>query len=307
MIARIKRLLKRILGYNKPNNSYKSSATYWTDHNVTNHLKFKSKKESLSFLQWRFDQYPGYEELMPCNGFDDKVVLDYGCGPGHDLVGFHEHSKPKKIIGMDVSSSSLEEARLRLQLHEAETVVDLMKIDENGIIPLPDNSVDYIHSSGVLHHLTPDLMMVVLNEFNRILKNDGFIKIMVYNSYSIWNHLYVGHLMRHTGDKFRGLELADAFRRSTDGENCPISRSYVPSDFVTICNKANFTTKYLGAGICLTELAILDKRIEAKQNRNLEEEHHNFLKSLTFNDKLYPIYQNHIAGLDAVFELKKTI
>ena len=26
---------------------------------------------------------------MPVSGADDKVVLDYGCGPGNDLVGYN--------------------------------------------------------------------------------------------------------------------------------------------------------------------------------------------------------------------------
>ena len=52
---------------------------------------------------------------MPVKVYDNKVILDFGCGPDHDLIGFDYYSKPKKLIGSDVSSSSLEEARCRLE------------------------------------------------------------------------------------------------------------------------------------------------------------------------------------------------
>ena len=67
-------------------------------------------QESERYLEWRNDQYFKYDELMPVTGKDGRVILDYGCGPGHDLVGFGLRSKPTRLIGMDVSTSSLAEA-----------------------------------------------------------------------------------------------------------------------------------------------------------------------------------------------------
>ena len=64
---------------------------YWCLHNVTNHHCFKSESESLDYLNWRNKCYLHYEKYMPVNQADDKVVLDFGCGPGHDLVGFSQY------------------------------------------------------------------------------------------------------------------------------------------------------------------------------------------------------------------------
>jgi hypothetical protein len=74
---------------------------YWTSYNVTLHHQFESTEESLAYFHWRNDQYFKYIELMPVSGFDNQVVLDFGCGPGHDLVGFSIYSKPKQLIGID--------------------------------------------------------------------------------------------------------------------------------------------------------------------------------------------------------------
>ena len=108
-------------------------------------------EQSLNHFEWRNSQYPGYIELMPVKNYDNKVVLDYGCGPGNDLVGFSEFSNPKELIGADVSKPSLELAKKRLLLHRKDVRLLHLEEKENKIL-LADNSIDLIHSSGVLHH-----------------------------------------------------------------------------------------------------------------------------------------------------------
>ena len=92
-------------------------ADYWTEHNVTSHLLFANTEESLEYFHWRNAQYYNYIDLMPVSGYCNKAVLDFGCGPGHDLVGFGVYSKPSRLVGADLSSSSLAEANVRLKLH----------------------------------------------------------------------------------------------------------------------------------------------------------------------------------------------
>ncbi len=282
-----------------------SSADYWTIHNVTSHNEFSSREDSVSYMNWRFDQYPGYEKLMPCSGFDNKTILDYGCGPGHDVVGFLEHSKPKKILAMDVSSSSLAETKKRIKLHPNNENVECILIKEKEPISIPEKSVDYIHSSGVLHH-TPN-MEEILSQFHKILKDDGIIRIMVYNYNSIYAHLYVPYYLQMKKGIDKDLPFEDAFRRNTDGPNCPISNCYTPSQYIAICEKAGFKTTFKGASISLHELDMLQYRHEAVANIKLNEKHRNFLKNLTFDSSLHPLYNGSVAGIDAVFELTKKL
>jgi SAM-dependent methyltransferase len=126
-----------------------TSEEYWARHNVTNHVTFKDATESLRYLDWRNDQYIGYIDLLPVRGHDKETILDFGCGPGNDLVGFLTYSRPARLVGADVSGPSLEEARSRLELHGAD--FELIKLSEStGALPFADGEFDYIHCSGVL-------------------------------------------------------------------------------------------------------------------------------------------------------------
>lgn len=278
------------------------SKGYWTEHNVTLHHEFSTKEESLEYFHWRNDQYFNYIELMPVSGFDGKSVLDYGCGPGHDLIGFGTFSACKRLVGVDVSSSSVAESWSRLALHgiKAETVVL-----ESDVITLPfeDATFDHIHSSGVLHH-TPD-PLAILKELRRVLKPGGSMNVMVYNYDSLWVHLYVAYQRSIIEGLYQRESLRDQFRRSTDGENCPISNCYRPAEWIALCAEAGFDARFSGAAVSVFELSILGKRFAAIMNRSLPSESRGFLKSLIFDEHAAPKYQGHYAGIDACYQLKR--
>ena len=311
MIHSIYRIIKSIIL--TPCKIYKQSKLknlrsfdYWTKENVTNHRRFQTVEESKSYFRWRSSIYLGYLDLMPVTGHSDKVILDYGCGPGHDLIGFVEYSNPSKVYGVDVSVTSLQESADRVKLHGKNDQVELIHIKEGAKIPLPDNSVDYIHSSGVLHH-TPN-MDVILAEFKRVLKDDGLCRIMIYNQESIWYHLYVPYVNQIRQKKYRGLSSDEAFRKSTDGEHCPISKCFTPDDFVNIVQKQGFEGSFLGAAISCTEMNWLQENLyDAIQDVRLAEKHREFLTSITFNEKKIPCYNGEVAGIDGVFEFRKKL
>ena len=296
LVKRIISKLKRIIA------SQFGSAAYWSVYAVANDV-FTSKMQSLNHFYWRSDQYINYLDLMPVDGFDEKVVLDYGCGPGNDLVGFLEKSKTKRLIGMDVSSPSLELARKRVALHEGE--VDFIKINENSAkIPLDSGSVDYIHSSGVLHHVKN--LDETLAELYRVLKPGGKLRVMVYNQDSIWFHLNTAYLQRLKLKNFGAdTSLFDIFRTTTDGKECPISRVYKPSEFLTILNSHGFSGQYIGSAISAHELKIIERRFDAILDIRFEKEHRDFLLELEFDSKKNPLYQGHLAGIDGCFLVSK--
>ena len=160
---------------------------------------------------------------MPVGAQDGKIVLDFGCGPGHDLVGFATASRPARLIGIDVSPSSIAEARERLSLHQA--VCEFIQLDPRSTqLPLAGASVDYVHSSGVLHHL-PDASPL-LREFRRVLRPSGSARIMIYNHDSVWMHLFVAYMKRIVEKAHADLTLEQAFGRTTDGEDCPIAHVF---------------------------------------------------------------------------------
>ena len=100
---------------------------------------FDSVQESLHYLEHRFDLYPLFREMMGLFGdHSGETLLDYGCGPGNDLVGFAVHARPAHVIGVDVSHKALRLAAERLELHGVGSDrVELVQIsDSSAALPI---------------------------------------------------------------------------------------------------------------------------------------------------------------------------
>ena len=262
------------------------------------------------------------EYLLKRSEIQGKVILDFGCGPGNDLVWYLERGV-KKAIGIDVSKKSLEEAHQRLKLHGNN--FELIHTYGTENFRIEDRSVDVITCYGVLHHI--DDLTQILSEFKRILKPDGEIRIMVYNRDSVWYHLYVAHVLAYSTqidsrltDKIRRslkkrisnnsrpkLDLDVLFRTSTDGATCPISRCYSPETFVSFMSENYFTGQFLGSAISLHELEQLRYLYSALSNEQLNSESAEFLQALTFNDKNIPVFGKRVAGINGHYKFKKII
>lgn len=277
-----------------------SSQDYWTGYNVTAHRRFASKEESLAYFDWRTRQYYDYLTYMPVAGFDDKTVLDYGCGPGHDLVGFAAHSPGVRLIGVDVSPTSLEQARERLSLHG--NTPSLLHIDERAErLPIGTASVDHVHCSGVLHHVPEPV--AVLRELARVLKPGGRLRLMVYNYDCVWLHLFAAYLYRLKDPEAAGLSVREAFKRVTDSPACPISHAWTPANVRAMAQEAGLAARHLGNAVSVRELAILPQRFDAILDLKLERAHRDVLLGLTFDARGVPYYQGHAAGIDGCYEL----
>ena len=280
---------------------------YWNVHTVATKI-IRSAKESIEYNSWIAKEYPLYHELMNLyDGYDDEVVLEYGCGPANDLVGFLHYSKAKKVIGMDVSETGLKIASHRLALHDFNPDrIKLILISESvADIPLEDNSIDYIHSQGVLHHTSNE--EDILKELYRVLKHGKEARVMVYNYHSVFTHLWLAYKRMILDDAFPNMTLDEAFTKSTDGENCPISRNNRPEEYIARCNLAGFETEYLGGYFNKYELIWLkDFKEKALADERLAPEHRQFLSDLTYDENGYPLYQGKHAGVGGVYVLRKT-
>lgn len=277
---------------------------YWSEHTV-NDTSFKTKEESLAYLAWRSAVYPMAYSMLDLYGrHEGQTILDFGCGPGNDLVGFLEYSGASKVIGMDVSQKALRLSRKRLKLHRfGRGRSDLVLVRDDGKIPLKSSSIDHINCQGVLHHVThPEK---TLQEFRRVLKPGGTASIMVYNRDSLFFHLYVAYERQILNGDFRNLSTEAAFARMTDGEDCPKSIAYKPYDFVSLCEEAGFSVSYKGgffADIELEKLSSLGE--EAKASPELDEEHKAFIRSLGWRDG-FPLHDVVPAGVGGVYLLSK--
>ncbi|MBR1156130.1 class I SAM-dependent methyltransferase [Bradyrhizobium sp. JYMT SZCCT0428] len=271
---------------------------YWSRHNVTNHLSFPTTQASLDYLSYRNEQYLRFKELLPVRGFDGQTIVDLGCGPGHDLVWFHLESKPKKLIGVDVSGSSLQEASARLKLHgfEAELIHHDIHV---GPLPIESGSADLVRANGVLQHFADPI--AGLKEMRRLLRPGGVAQIMVYNYNSLWMHLYVAYVMKIQENKFPGMDKRAAFELSTDGPDCPHARCYELEEFRAIVEPLGFKMASHGCAVSSWEMKLLPLRFDALLNQDLDTESREFLASLRFDDRGLPLAGQHHAGVDGCY------
>ena len=303
MAARISGLGSPLRGDYYQRKDRPDSIEYWTRHNVTVHHPFTSVEDSLNQLQFRNQQYPGYIDLLPVSGKDGMAILDYGCGPGHDLVGFAHYSRPKRLVGVDISPSSLGEAEERLKLHHAQA--ELVRVDYGAYdLPFDAASFDYIHCSGVLMCIEEPARL--LREFQRLLKPTGELRLMVYNydfisassrcglrsanrDGSVFRSGSQSRFQAH--DRWRGLSSKRGLAARGDAGAWP--GNGIPAEF-------------LGSAVSLWELHLLPRWHIACLQPALPRESRTFLMSLRIDAQGHPWHGDRRAGIDGCFRFVRS-
>lgn len=121
-----------------------------------------------------------------------NVIADLGCGTGELLSDLTEGGK--KVIGVDSSSSMLEETRKRFL--NSDTPLDL-RLGELEHLPLKDKEAEVAVISLALHHLSnPE---AAIAEAERILKPGGTLIIAEFEKHN--NEL----LQKTYGDRWLGF------------------------------------------------------------------------------------------------------
>lgn len=155
-------------------------------------------------------------ELLPDGWtFDDKVVLDFGCGAGRTLHYFADEARrTKRFLGCDVHAASIEWLGANL--------CPPFAVFCNGPVPplpLDDGSVDLIYAFSVFSHLT-DTSSAWLLELRRVLRPGGIV-IITFQGQGFWERRgdahelppldTVGHTVWGHGRGFDGDTGPDSF------------------------------------------------------------------------------------------------
>lgn len=99
--------------------------------------------------------------------FDNKRVLDFGCGIGTNCYLFNTAS----YIGVDCDQRRIDYAKHLYSDYQFYTV-------KENYIPIDNDSIDYIVIISVLHHISSEELSNYLQEFRRVLRPNGKIIIM---------------------------------------------------------------------------------------------------------------------------------
>jgi ubiquinone/menaquinone biosynthesis C-methylase UbiE len=279
---------------------------YWGNYTIKS-VPYASGQELLDWLQWRSDHFHlSYAFKGLWDAHEGETMLDYGCGPGHDVTGFLVYAKPAKVYAIDVSHKALSLAGHNVGLHKipADRLSLIQTTDLSDKIPLADGSIDYVHSMGVLHHTSnPES---ILREFHRILKPNGRGAIMMYNRDSLCFHLYAAYVRMIVEQAYPGADVDDVFRRSTDGADCPISRCHQHPEVCAMAQNAGFEVEYVGGFIASNEIDLWNMYAgQALRDPRLKDPHKSFLRELQWDDKGWPMYRGKYAGVGGTYRLKK--
>lgn len=101
-------------------------------------------------------------------------VLDIGCGTGAHLKLYQ--NEKCNIFGIDLSEAMLKVAEKKLGNNANLKLCDAAKT------PYSDNKFDLILSSTVLHEMSQQVRVDVLNEARRILKKDGRLLLIDFHA-----------------------------------------------------------------------------------------------------------------------------
>ncbi len=141
-----------------------------------------------------------------------------------------------------------------------------------------------------------------LKELRRVLKPGRRAQLMVYHTDSLWLHLYVAYERQLVRRIDRNLALLEAFQKSTDGPDRPISRCYAQDASVKLVSACGFEFEPFGAAVSAWEMSLLHKRYAAIMNPRLPRESRKFLAGLTFDERGLPSTRTNVhAGIDGCY------
>jgi ubiquinone/menaquinone biosynthesis C-methylase UbiE len=154
--------------------------------NMTDDVYFD---ESFEFTKQRFER----NGIDPFEFFEDKIVVDGGCGSGKFSAALARFGA-KKVIGIDIGENGLEFARAQAKKVD---YGDRLHFRYGSLLDLPleDASIDIVWTNGVVHH-TLDYQKCVA-EFNRVLKPGGDLFFYVNGRFGLyelmWDTLRMGN------------------------------------------------------------------------------------------------------------------
>lgn len=107
--------------------------------------------------------------------FENKTVLDFGCGNGAQTVEFSEAGC--KIIAVDIAEEDLKAFSVRLKERDSQNIQPARY--DGAHLPLAEESIDLVLSFEVLEHVPDET--AALREIQRVLKLGGEIIFSVPN------------------------------------------------------------------------------------------------------------------------------
>ena len=128
--------------------------------------------------EYRFDKLRYLPNVVDFEAYQDRDLLEIGCGIGTDLVRFARGGA--NVTGVDLAERSIDLARQNFELH-AMTPADL-RVANGEALPFDDETFDVVYAHGVIQYTADPARLIA--EARRVLRPEGEAIFMVYNRYS---------------------------------------------------------------------------------------------------------------------------
>jgi ubiquinone/menaquinone biosynthesis C-methylase UbiE len=96
-------------------------------------------------------------------------IIDAGCGSGYAIKTFHESGAWDKYYGVDFQQHRIDFCKQTYGTTDIE-----FSCNNLNTLPIPDKSIATIYTGAVLMHIPIANKIAVINEFKRVLTDDGF-------------------------------------------------------------------------------------------------------------------------------------
>ena len=145
----------------------------------------KSRYEDAA-LSWNLNNrdpvvgsYDGHNSWVDYDNFlfkdfdtSDKVAIEYGCGPGRNLVKFN--SRFAQIDGVDIAQNNIDKAAINLQFNKI--LNSRLFVCDGSSFPVEAESYDVAFSVICLQHICCyDIRFKILQDAFRVLKPGGYL------------------------------------------------------------------------------------------------------------------------------------
>lgn len=105
---------------------------------------------------------------------NDKVALDFGCGPGRNIVKFA--NRFKRIDGVDISKINTDKAWIWAQHNNVPFEPNLYKCNGTDLSNIFSEVYDVVFSTICLQHIcVHEIRLNLFKEFYRVLKNGAHL------------------------------------------------------------------------------------------------------------------------------------
>jgi len=167
--------------FSTPREKYLSMQRSWYENGAKNSIFDSQNKIDLIVGSYdKHNQWKDYDEYLMKyvdKSFRKKIALDFGCGPGRNIVKYHQLFK--RIDGCDIAPENIENCKKNLRLNNL-LIPNLYVTKGDDLGNASEDFYDFIFSTITLQHIcVHKIRSSIFRYMFKSLKSGGRISIQM--------------------------------------------------------------------------------------------------------------------------------